>query len=64
MNIKQWLSDEFTSNVMDLIRSNPGITFRELYTSAYEKVTGSHVRMVTTGNVSTLDEPVREFLKP
>jgi hypothetical protein len=64
MDIRQWLSDEFTSSIVGLIRSDPDITFRELYTTAYERVTGSHVRMVTTGNVSTLDNPVREFLTP
>jgi len=64
MNISQWLSDEFTSSVISLIRSDPNITFRELYTATYEKVTGSHVHMITTGNASTLDEPVLQFLKP
>jgi ABC-type branched-subunit amino acid transport system substrate-binding protein len=63
MDIRQWLSDEFTSSVMNLVRSDPDITFRELYIASYEKVTGSHVRMMTTGNFS-LDMPVREFLKP
>jgi len=63
MDIRQWLSDEFTTSVMNLVRSDPDITFRELYTAAYEKVTGSHVRMKNTGNFS-IDQPVREFLKP
>ena len=63
MDIRQWLSDEFTSTVMNLVRSDPDITFRELYIAAYEKVTGSHVHMITTGNFS-LTMPVREFLKP
>jgi ABC-type branched-subunit amino acid transport system substrate-binding protein len=64
MDIKQWLSDEFTSEAVGLIQENPNITFQELYTGAYTRVTGSHVQMITTGNVSTLDEPVLEFLKP
>jgi ABC-type branched-subunit amino acid transport system substrate-binding protein len=63
MDIKQWLSDEFTSRVMTILQSNPDITFRQLYVAAYEKVTGSHVRMITTGNIS-IDQPVMEFLKP
>ncbi len=63
IDIRQWLSDEFTSRVMSLLQSNPDITFRQLYAAAYEKVTGSHVRMITTGNVS-IDQPVMEFLKP
>lgn len=62
-NIKQWLSDEFTVNVVDTLQMNPNITFRELYPTVYNKVTGSHVRMITTGNFS-LDVPVLEFFKP
>jgi glycosylphosphatidylinositol transamidase (GPIT) subunit GPI8/ABC-type branched-subunit amino acid transport system substrate-binding protein len=64
IEIKQWLSDEFTSSVVSIIRSEPDVTFRELYTSAYERVMGSHVRLVVTNNVSTLDERVGEFLRP
>jgi phosphatidylinositol glycan class K len=64
VDIKQWLSDEFTSEAVNLIQENPNITFHELYTEAYTNVTGSHVQLITTGNISTLDEPVLEFLKP
>jgi len=63
LNIRQWLSDEFTSSVASVIRSNPDITFRELYPATYMKVTGSHVRMIDMGNFS-LDTPVMEFLGP
>lgn len=63
MEIRQWLSDEFTASVLSLLRSDPAITFRDLYTQSYAKVTGSHVRMKATGNFST-EEPVREYLKP
>jgi ABC-type branched-subunit amino acid transport system substrate-binding protein/glycosylphosphatidylinositol transamidase (GPIT) subunit GPI8 len=63
MDIRQWLSDEFTSGVLGILTSNPTITFRELYIAAYDQVTGSHVRMVTTGNIS-LDEPVQDFFRP
>jgi ABC-type branched-subunit amino acid transport system substrate-binding protein len=63
MDIRQWLSDEFSANVVNLIRADPDITFRELYTAAYEKVTGSHVRMIATGNF-TIDQPVGGFLEP
>jgi ABC-type branched-subunit amino acid transport system substrate-binding protein len=64
IDIKQWISDEFTLEAVNLIQENPNITFQELYTEAYTNVTGSHVQIITTGNVSTLDEPVLEFLKP
>lgn len=63
MDIRQWLSDEFTSSAMNLVRSNPRISFQELYIGTYEKVTGSHVHMLTTGNFN-LTVPFREFLKP
>jgi ABC-type branched-subunit amino acid transport system substrate-binding protein len=63
IDIKQWISDEFTSETVNLIEENPNITFRELYTEAYTNVTGSHVQIIATGNVSTLNEPVLEFLK-
>ncbi len=64
MDIRQWLSDEFTHEAVGLIRANPDITFRELYIGTYDRVTGSHVSMVTTENVSTLQEPVRTFFSP
>jgi ABC-type branched-subunit amino acid transport system substrate-binding protein len=64
MDIRQWLSDEFTHEAASLIQADPQITFRELYPLTYEQVTGSHVRLVTTANVSTLDQPVRAFLSP
>ena len=61
-DINQWLSDEFTSSVLSSIRADGNITFRNLYPATYRKVTGSHVRMVSTGNFN-LDMPVREYLK-
>jgi len=63
MDIKQWLSDEFTSGVISTLHADSNITFRELYPATYEKVTGSHVRMISTGNFS-LDTPVMQYLKP
>jgi ABC-type branched-subunit amino acid transport system substrate-binding protein len=59
-DIRQWLSDEFTVNVMKAIQSDPGITFRKLYPAIYRNVTGSHVRMIDTGNFS-LDTPVMKY---
>jgi len=61
-DINQWLSDEFTSSVLSSIRADGNITFRNLYPATYRKVTGSHVRMVSTGNFN-LDMPVREYVK-
>lgn len=63
MDIKQWLSDEFTSSVVSTLQAKPDITFRELYPAVYRSVTGSHVRMMDTGQFS-LDTPVMTFLRP
>lgn len=64
MGIKQWLSDEFTATFLNVIRTDPDITFRELYITTYERVTGSHVRMLNTENFGNIDIPVREYLTP
>lgn len=63
MDIRQWLSDEFTSGVLTTLKANGNITFRELYPAVYRKVTGSHVRMISTGNFN-VDTPVMQYLKP
>ncbi|MDD1702421.1 MAG: ABC transporter substrate-binding protein [Methanoregula sp.] len=62
-DIKQWLSDEFTSSMLGVMNDDANITFRDLYAATYEDVTGSHVKMKDTGNFS-LDTPVREYLSP
>jgi len=64
IDIRQWLSDEFTAGTLSAIRADPDITFRELYIATYEKVTGSHVRMLNTENFGSIDIPVRRFLQP
>lgn len=63
MDIRQWLSDEFTVNVVRAITADPGITFRDLYPATYRNVTGSHVRLVMTPGFS-IDTPVMEYLRP
>ena len=63
-DIKQWLSNEFTENVLNAIRADPKITFRDLYTTTYERVTGSHVKMLNIQNFGDLNVPVLKFLSP
>jgi len=63
-DIRQWLSDEFTAATLSAIAKNPDITFRELYVTTYERVTGSHVRMLNEENFGNTDVPVMEFLRP
>jgi len=62
MDIRQWLSDEFTQGFTSTLKANGNITFRQLYPATYKRVTGSHVRMIDTGNFS-IDMPVAEYLK-
>ncbi len=62
--IHQWLSDEFTENVLSAIRADPRITFMDLYTITYERVTGSHVQMLNTQNFGNISEPVINYLSP
>lgn len=63
-NIRQWLSDEFTENVLTALKNNPHITFRDLYTTTYGQVTGSHVQMLNTKNFGNIDTEVMKFLSP
>ncbi|MDO9325922.1 MAG: C13 family peptidase [Methanoregula sp.] len=63
IDIRQWLSDEFTLGVTSTLQADRNITFRQLYPAVYRKVTGSHVRMISTGNFN-MDTPVMEYLKP
>jgi glycosylphosphatidylinositol transamidase (GPIT) subunit GPI8 len=62
MGIRQWLLDEFTAGVITTLQANGNITFRQLYPEVYTKVTGSHVRMLSTGNFN-IDTPVIKYLK-
>ncbi len=62
IDIRQWLSDEFTSGVITTLQADSNITFRQLYPEVYRKVTGSHVRMISTGKFD-IDTPVMKYLK-
>jgi glycosylphosphatidylinositol transamidase (GPIT) subunit GPI8 len=64
MDIRQWLSNEFTQSALSAIRKNNNITFRELYIASYEMVTGSHVRLRNAERFGSIDMPVQEFLRP
>jgi ABC-type branched-subunit amino acid transport system substrate-binding protein len=64
MDIRQWLSNEFTSGVLTTLKEDKNITFRDLYPATYARVKGSHVRMMNAENFKDIDVPVLEFLKP
>jgi ABC-type branched-subunit amino acid transport system substrate-binding protein len=63
-DISQWLSDEFTENVLRAVEADPDITIRELYVTTYDRVTGSHVRLLNAENFGTIDRPFLEFIRP
>jgi glycosylphosphatidylinositol transamidase (GPIT) subunit GPI8/ABC-type branched-subunit amino acid transport system substrate-binding protein len=62
-DIRQWLSDEFTAGIITSLKANGNVTFRELYPEVYQRVTGSHVRMISTGKFD-MDTPVLQYFKP
>ena len=62
--IKQWLSDEFTKNAMEIIKANPEISIEELYSKTYGKVTGSHVKLLNYESFEGLETPIKEFIYP
>ncbi|MEI7857720.1 MAG: C13 family peptidase, partial [Methanomicrobiales archaeon] len=62
IDIRQWLSDEFTAGIITTLQENGNITFRQLYPEVYKKVTGSHVRMISSGNFD-MDMPIMKYLK-
>jgi ABC-type branched-subunit amino acid transport system substrate-binding protein len=63
-NIRQWLSDDFTSRSLESISANPAMTIEELYTSVYSKIIGSHARLLNYSNCSCLTDAVSDFVKP
>lgn len=64
ISIRQWLSDEFTSSILGSIQADPDITIRELYIAAYERVSGSHVRLLNVENFGSIDTGIIDFLSP
>jgi ABC-type branched-subunit amino acid transport system substrate-binding protein len=63
-NIKQWLADDFTTNVISNISSKPDISIRSLFLETYEKVIGSHVTLLNYDKFGDLSVPVTEFIAP
>lgn len=63
-NIRQWIADDFSNHAFNKIRENPEITIEELYMQVYQKVFGSHVRLVNYENFGDLRTPMKEFIRP
>lgn len=62
--IRQWLSDDFSSAVYNELTGNPDITIRNLYVNSYERVIGSHVRLLNAAQFGSLNIPAKEFFTP
>jgi ABC-type branched-subunit amino acid transport system substrate-binding protein len=62
--IKQWISDEFTSKVIPLMKKNNSISIFKLYKESYKSVVGSHVRLLNYENFGKLDTQIKEFISP
>jgi glycosylphosphatidylinositol transamidase (GPIT) subunit GPI8/ABC-type branched-subunit amino acid transport system substrate-binding protein len=60
-----WLADDFTYQALRLLSRDPQLSILELYTTVYERVAGSHVRLlnnVNFGNVATTS--IDDFISP
>lgn len=61
--IQQWLSDEFTVQVIEAMKE-PGLKLDELYLASYTHVTGSHVVLANYARFGDLRTKVSDFIKP
>ena len=60
-----WLSEEFSYTVLKIISGYPTLSLEKLYTSSYDLVHGSHVRLLnyqTFGDIQNV--PVKQFIAP
>ncbi|MCQ1537395.1 ABC transporter substrate-binding protein [Methanocalculus taiwanensis] len=60
INLRQWLSNDFSMSMTDIIVQHPDQTLRGLYEMTYDRVSGSHPRIIA-GNATDLNIPVAEF---
>jgi hypothetical protein len=63
--IKAWLADSFTYQVLSTISKEPNLPISELYTTVYERVAGSHVRLRNYSNFGDIaTTSISEFISP
>lgn len=63
--VKAWLADDFTHNVIMTVSRNQNIYISDLYTTVYGKVVGSHVRMCNAENFGDVaGTRINEFVVP
>jgi len=63
--IDAWLSDDFTYQALRALSRDSQLSILELYTAVYERVAGSHVRLLNNanfGNVATTS--TNDFISP
>ncbi|MDO9540281.1 MAG: C13 family peptidase [Methanocalculus sp.] len=60
ITLRQWLSNDFSMSLTDSIVQYPDQTLRGLYEMTYDRVSGSHPRIIA-GNANDLNIPIAEF---
>lgn len=60
-----WMADDFTTQFLSVLRENPDATVAGLYAGVYERVTGSHVRLLPRkGFGDVYSTPMNDFVRP
>jgi len=63
--IDAWLADDFTYQVLEVSSKNPQVSILDLYTTVYERVAGSHVRLLNHANFGNIAAtPIGDFISP
>ena len=59
-----WMTNRFTTTLLDCIETNPDVSFRELYYHLFSSTLGSHVMVYNAGNFGNMyTSTMREFLE-
>ncbi len=60
VSIRQWLSDDFTMTLTDIIEEQPDLTLRQVYEMTSDRLSGSHARIIAA-DPGDLDIPISQF---
>ncbi len=59
-----WMTNRFTTTLLDCVENNPDVTFRELYYHLFSSTLGSHVTVYNAKNYGNMyTNTMKEFLK-
>ncbi|MFC1984300.1 C13 family peptidase [Chloroflexota bacterium] len=62
-NIRAWLSDDFTYQIINVLSREQNLSISDFYTSVYQRVAGSHVRLKNHSNFGDIyDTSISEFI--